>query len=128
MTNDIAIRYCNEYLSRNIADIDKEFLKKAKEALQQEPCEDCWSKQAVMDCFKKWQPYMATKLGEFEKELTALPPVIPQQKVGHWIFVDKAKEHARCSQCGYGDVDLVDGRAHNYCEKCGTRMAEPLEE
>ena len=40
MTNDIAIRFCDEYLARNIADIDKEFLKKAKEALQQEPCED----------------------------------------------------------------------------------------
>ncbi|MBO7734249.1 MAG: hypothetical protein J6S67_16915 [Methanobrevibacter sp.] len=37
MTNDIAIRYCDEYLARHIAGIDKEFLKKAKEALQQEP-------------------------------------------------------------------------------------------
>lgn len=37
MTNDIAVRFCDEYLARNIADIDKEFLKKAKEALQQEP-------------------------------------------------------------------------------------------
>ena len=36
MTNDMAIRFCNEYLARHIADIDKEFLKKAKEALQQE--------------------------------------------------------------------------------------------
>ena len=41
MTNDIAIRFCDEYLARNIADIDKEFLKKAKEALQQEPCDKC---------------------------------------------------------------------------------------
>lgn len=39
MTNEIAIRYCDEYLARNIADIDKEFLEKAKEALQQQPCE-----------------------------------------------------------------------------------------
>lgn len=36
MTREIAIRYCDEYLTRNIADIDKEFLKIAKEALQQE--------------------------------------------------------------------------------------------
>ena len=40
MTNDIAIRYCDEYLARHIADIDKEFLEKAKEALQQEPKTD----------------------------------------------------------------------------------------
>jgi len=41
MTNEAAIRYCDEYLARNISDIDKEFLKKAKEALQQEPCDKC---------------------------------------------------------------------------------------
>lgn len=33
------------------------------------------SRQAVMDCYKKWQPYMATKLHEFEKELSELPSV-----------------------------------------------------
>ena len=42
MTNDIAIRYCDEYLARHISDIDKEFLKKAKEALQQEPKTGHW--------------------------------------------------------------------------------------
>lgn len=36
---------------------------------------DLISRQAVMDCFKKWQPYMATRLYEFEKELTAIPSV-----------------------------------------------------
>ena len=33
------------------------------------------SRQAVMDCYKKWQPYMATRLHEFEKELSELPSV-----------------------------------------------------
>lgn len=37
--------------------------------------DDLISRQAVMDCFKKWQPYMATRLYEFEKELTAIPSV-----------------------------------------------------
>ena len=36
---------------------------------EQEPC-DCISRQAVLDCFKKWQPYMATRLLDFEKELS----------------------------------------------------------
>ena len=39
---------------------------------------DLISRQAVMDCFKKWQPYMATRLFEFEMELSALPSVTPQ--------------------------------------------------
>lgn len=42
MTNEIAIRYCDEYLARHISDIDKEFLKKAKEALQQQPKTGHW--------------------------------------------------------------------------------------
>lgn len=41
---------------------------------------DLISRQAVMDCFKKWQPYMATRLFEFEKELSALPSVTPQSE------------------------------------------------
>ena len=37
------------------------------------------SEQAVIDCFKKWQPYIATRLHEFEKELFELPSVNPQE-------------------------------------------------
>lgn len=48
-------------------------------------------------------------------------------KTGHWIFVDKAHEHAHCSECDYGNVDLLDGRPHNYCPNCGARMVEPQE-
>lgn len=43
----------------------------------------------------------------------------PQQKMEQWIFVDKAREHARCPKCGYGDIDLMDGKPHNYCQNCG---------
>lgn len=45
----------------------------------QEPCGDCINRKAVMDCFKKWQPYMATRMWEFEKELKELPSVNPQE-------------------------------------------------
>lgn len=50
----------------------------AIQALEQEPCDDSISRQAVMDCFKKWQPYMATRLWDFEQELSALPSVNSQ--------------------------------------------------
>jgi len=36
---------------------------------------DLISRQAVIDCFKKWQPYMATRLHEFENELSELPTI-----------------------------------------------------
>ena len=31
--------------------------------------DDVVSRQAVIDCYKKWQPYMSTRLLNFEKEL-----------------------------------------------------------
>ena len=57
--------------------------------------------------------------------INELPSVTPQEpRKGHWIFVDKAHEHAHCSNCDYGDVDLLDGRPHNYCPKCGSDNRE----
>lgn len=100
----------------------------AIKALDQKPCEDCISRQAVMNCFKKWQPYMATRLFGFEKELSSLPPVTPQPKIGHWqkISADKYSEHVayyfRCSECG---KDIIG--EHNYCPNCGCRMSEGSE-
>lgn len=44
-------------------------------ALQTQADGEYISRQAVMDCYKKWQPYMATRLHEFEKELSELPSV-----------------------------------------------------
>jgi len=49
-------------------------------------CDDLISRQAVMECFKKWRPYMATRLCEFEKELTAIPSV---ENKGEWIPVSE---------------------------------------
>lgn len=46
--------------------------------------DDLIQRQAVIDCFKKWQPYMATRLHEFEKELFELPSVKPQK----WIPIE----------------------------------------
>ena len=55
-------------------------------------------------------------IGAFHKALEQ------EQKTGRWIFVDKAHEHAHCSECGYGNVDLFNGRPHNYCPNCGAKM------
>lgn len=56
-----------------------------------------------------------------------LPSVAPTEnkKIGQWVFNDTANEHAHCSECGHGNVDLVDGKTHNYCECCGAKMEMP---
>ena len=80
---------------------------------------DLIDRQAAIDLFKKWQPYMATRIHEFEKELYALPPV--EQKQGKWILTAD-KEHGRCSNCGHEEY-LVDGHSsYGWCSNCGAKM------
>lgn len=67
-------RDMNECTYGNLEEVEM-----AIKALEQEPCEDAISRQAVLDCFKKWQPYMATRLHEFERELSDLPSVKPYE-------------------------------------------------
>ena len=80
-------------------------------------CGDAISREAVIDCFKKWQPYLATRLWDFEQELSALPSVTPQPKIGHWIFDEILDKHYYCSECKSMGVDYWD-----YCPNCGAKM------
>ena len=78
MTNEQAIKVLDEIktnddsLTQYIRGFD-EALDMAMMALQADG--NLISRQEAMDCFKKWQPYMATRLHEFEKELSELPSV-----------------------------------------------------
>ena len=101
-----------------------ESLNLAIKALDQEPCEDCISreqaKSAIRDRFKDLPSRV-----EINTILNELPSVTPQPKTGHWqkISADKYSEHAayyfRCSECG---KDIIG--EHNYCANCGCRMLE----
>ena len=120
----------------------KEALDMAIKALEQEPCDDVISRAEAEAIFRnarsKLNPSDYKTADEFntrdlmllnaEQFIHLLPSVRPQEpKTGHWIFVDKAHEHAHCSECDYGDVDLVGGRPHNYCPNCGAKMIESEE-
>ena len=52
----------------------------------------------------------------------AIKALEQEPKTGQWVFIDKAHKHAYCSECGYGNVDLFNGRPHNYCPNCGAKM------
>ena len=90
-------------------------------ALLQQPCEDAVSHKAVMDCFKKWQPYMATRIFDFEKELSELPPVTPSRPKGKWIDDEFG---SKCSCCGiHTHLDKFDRpMKFKYCSMCGADM------
>ena len=107
-----------------------QILNKIMDWLEQEPCEDCISRQAVIDCYKKWQPYIATRLWEFEKELSALPSVTPKQKTGHWIKVTNGRGGHECDVCRDYAPSYKNGDEHltAFCPNCGAKMTEGSEE
>lgn len=97
--------------------------------LEQEPCEDCISRQAVLAYIDK-MPSELTEDGRrtLEEYISdTLPSITSESKMGYWIFDDEYKEHGHCSECGYGSVDLVDGKPHRFCQSCGVKMIEPRE-
>jgi hypothetical protein len=87
------------------------------QALKQEPCEDCISRQAMLE----WcgDINMDVYTNEVKEYVLSLPSVNPQQKTGHWIDVedlDGALWHA-CSECGETEFYATD-----YCHNCGIKM------
>jgi hypothetical protein len=97
------------------------------DTLEQEPCEDCISRQAVLaiagDSCLDLDSYEDTK--DFCDEINELPPVTPQPKTGHWIeeFNDLEGEvRFTCSSCGKYQLFGTD-----YCYNCGTKMVESQE-
>lgn len=85
-------------------------------ALEQEPCEDCISRQAVLDLVNSDWKYegLETAIGD-------LPPVTPQPKTGHWIPRNSFLLQYECSECG------CQSEKYKYCPNCGRRMFEPQE-
>ncbi len=91
---------------------------------EKEKLKDAISREAVLDLISDYD----LSMGQVVKGVHALPPATPQPKIGHWIFTDEAHEHARCSECDYGDIDLMDGKPHNYCQNCGTKIQKVRDE
>lgn len=90
-----------------------EALNKAINLLEQQPCDDCVSRQAVLDL-------MQLKMGgkELYKAVYELPPVTPTRKVGKWI---KTGGSFRCSEC-IVMPEFTDIRTLKYCPNCGVKM------
>lgn len=97
----------------------------------QEPCEDCISKQAVIDLIianhVELNGVNVVMYSPLYKDIKQLPPVTPQQKIGQWI---KGRDcygnnHFTCPFCGNDIATKYDGIWNdNYCSNCGAKMQE----
>ena len=90
---------------------------------EQEPCEDCISRQAVVDAiFAK--PCWHNSDGSYyhsddiRKAINSLPSVTPQPKVGEWL---KNGELCKCSNC-HSNVLFTAIKLYKYCYHCGAKM------
>ena len=94
------------------------------ELLEQEPCDDCISRQAVLDV---WRTSYSDNREEneeiqYKKIAFELPPVTPQPKTGHWIHFASSDD---CSECGWSTGKYIS--PSKYCPNCGAIMVEPQE-
>ena len=107
-------------------------IENAIKALEQQPCEDCISRQVAIDAILKIHPvdteYDCTLYDKVDVMyvLKSLPPVNPQEpKTGHWIKISPAEIY-ECDICGQ-HVMTKDICAYKYCHGCGAKMVEPQE-
>ena len=118
-------------------DVSEEYNKAvdmAIEALQQQPSEDCISRQFMRDMG-------ATCIAARNKDgdlvalgaLDILPSVTPQQKTGHWLSQSEMNNlipsglgcYFWCSECNCGiDYKYFHLTDYKYCPKCGAKMQE----
>ena len=125
---------------------DFDALRLARKLLEQEPCEDAISRQAVLDLISKFILEIHTEGGRDLNSHTndvlrqilrnvgsdrVLPSVNPQQRVGHWIQTEEKDDAEPCilweCSCCHKEFRGVVHKVSNYCPKCGCRMVEPQE-
>ena len=96
----------------------------AIELLEQEPCEDAVSRQAVLEYIEGSEAELGHS-SENElvcQDIKELPPVKLQgPKIGHWIT--EGRLHPKCDQCGWEYGSNIT----NFCPDCGAKMIDPQE-
>ena len=87
-------------------------IKRLKEALEQQPCEDCISRQAVIEITAE------TGALETQSRVRELPSVTPKEKTAKWIYKQGIFGAVYCSKC---DFELKTNNT-KYCPNCGCQM------
>lgn len=121
MTREEAI---SQLISLNEEDVNiySDAVEYAIKALEQEPCEDCISRQAVVERIKREEKvlYTPTGMNYLIRAINDLPSVKPQAKTGRWIHTEECDEEwqYRCSKCDMPSRS----NSHRYCSNCGSYM------
>lgn len=107
---------------------------------EQEPCEDCISRKAVLDkaVYTETEEGWSGRTVDV-KDIESLPYVTPQPKIGHWVEenINEWSRKVFCSECGCpppfehvsnGDIYSASGygvtNKTKFCPNCGAKMKE----
>ena len=112
-----------------------EFCNAVIEALDQEPCGDCISRENTLKAMIEQLgirnvDYLLPAEATLYKVVKRMLPVTPQQKIGHWIKHDTGHSiYYDCSLCGclapcIETADSFVWKLSKYCPDCGARMQE----
>lgn len=105
----------------------------AIKALEQEPCDDAISRQAVIDAIEDdnrnghYSCFATNNDAQcFKDVIRKLPSVTPQPKMGRWIYTGDyiTDGMLKCSKCGF-EHDVSE--RFSYCPNCGANMQEEEE-
>ena len=117
------LEHWKRLLSEKICDQDEgektiDALQNAINVLEQEPCADMVSRDAMWDVLQR----LYGTEGELVEELMSLPPVLPMPKMGKWIY-RKEEDSYRCSLCTFPcHKDNLGAIPTMYCAGCGAVM------
>ena len=87
--------------------------------VEQEPCDDCISRQAVLEVLTRNRVHFVDMV-MITSELKALPSVTPKPKTGHWILTDD--DFVYCSECEDSYYSRPIDASWHYCPNCGAKM------
>jgi len=114
-----------------------EALTMAIKALEQEPSEDCISRQAVLDGLasiakaKARSDAQKALIGRVMFFTEHLPPVTPQQRTGQWILTMPRGAEGwcyKCSECNFWKYEkTINLSKFSFCPNCGAKMQEVKE-
>ena len=126
MTKGVAITVLKAAIANNvIEDVNSAYtyimaLDMAIKALDQEPCTDSISRQAVLEIIRDFEYKNSHEEMLINSRIKQLPSIMPAEKVGRWKPYDGS--WYECSECGA--IREAVGYFENFCPNCGAKMQE----
>ena len=105
-------------------------LEMAIKALEQEPCEDCISRQDVINAFyiqSDDEGWWTGTVQDVEELLNSLQSTQSKPKTGHWIAVENEEMETIGYYCSECDLPMETENQTRFCPNCGCHMVEPQE-